>query len=181
METIMNDDMQYSEQQMLYESGYRPDHSTYGPAQRLEQPVYQSEHSMYGPSQQMQQPMYMPFYENRSSTAVLCYVFGWLSGLLFLLFARGDRYLRFHALQSLLFFGAVNMFDFAFLFWFHTFHGPLFIPGFMLFLGFLLLNFIAFIGWIVAMVQAGGGVYYRLPFVGDAAARAVGLDATVLK
>lgn len=177
----MNNDMQYSEQQEFHESGYRPEHSTYGPAQQLEQPVYQSEHSMYGPSQQMQQPMYMPLYENRSSAAVLCYVFGWLSGLLFLLFARGDRYLRFHALQSLLFFGAVNMFDFAFLFAIHTFTPFFFIPEFMLFLGFLLVNFVAFVGWIVAMVQAGGGVYYRLPFVGDAVARAVGLDATMLK
>ncbi len=177
----MNNDMQYSEQQELYESGYRPEHSTaYGPARQLEQPVY----PMYGPPQQMQQPMYMPLlplYEDRSSTAVLCYVFGWLSGLLFLLFARGDRYLRFHALQSLLFFGIVNMLDFAFLFAIHVFTPFFFIPEFMLLMIFLLLNFIAFIGWIVAMVQAGGGVYYRLPFVGDAAARAVGLDATLLK
>ena len=177
----MNNDRQYSEQQALYDSGYRLEHSTpYGPAQQLEQPVY----PMYGPPQQMQQPMYMPLlplHEDRSSAAVLCYVFGWLSGLLFLLFVRGDRYLRFHALQSLLFFGAVNMFDFAFLFALHTLTPFFFIPSFMLLMIFLLMNFVAFIGWIVAMIQAGGGVYYRLPFVGDAAARAVGLDATLLK
>src|SRR6266568_4498997 len=37
--------------------------------------------------------------------AVLCYSIGWLTGLLFLLFARENRFVRFHALQSLAFFG----------------------------------------------------------------------------
>ncbi len=177
----MNNDVPYSEQQTFYESGYRSEPSMYGPPQRLQQSMYQSEQAMYGPARQLQQPVYMPLYEERSSAAVLCYVFGWLSGLLFLLFARGDRYLRFHALQSFLFFGIVNMLDFAFLFALHAFTPFFFVPEFILLLFFLLLNFIAFVGWIVAMVQASGGVYYRLPFVGDAVARAVGLNTTLLK
>jgi uncharacterized membrane protein len=36
---------------------------------------------------------------------------------------------------------------------------------------FLFLNFVAFVGWVVGMVQAARGKYYRLPLVGDLLAR----------
>ena len=38
---------------------------------------------------------------------------------------------------------------------------------------FLLLNFIALIGWCVAIVQASRGKYYRLPFIGDLVAASI--------
>jgi uncharacterized membrane protein len=115
--------------------------------------------------------------------ATLTYSFGWLSGLFFTLFSRENRYIRFHALQSLIFFGLINVVDIAFLFmsaglrYFLHFIGPMFFPmhflGLMLFLGFLLVNGIAFIGWLIAIVQAYSGSYYRLPLVGNMVARAL--------
>ena len=108
--------------------------------------------------------------------AILCYSIGWLTGLLFLLFARENRFVRFHALQSLAFFGSINLLDIA-LVKIAMYHLPylshLAIPGF------LLLNFIAFIGWCVAIVQASRGKYYRLPFIGDLVAASINRGATV--
>jgi uncharacterized membrane protein len=102
--------------------------------------------------------------------AVLCYVFGWLSGLLFMLFSGRNRFIRFHALQSLLFFGGINVLDIAlisigFQNWFHIHY----LFGLWLLI-FLLINLIAFIGWIVGMVQAASGNYYRMPVIGEVAA-----------
>lgn len=105
--------------------------------------------------------------------AILAYSLGWFTGLLFFLFGRQHPYVRFHALQSLLFFGAINVADVA-LFKiigifskFQVFH---FISAFAVLL-FLFLNFVAFVGWVVGMIQAARGKYYRLPLVGDLLAR----------
>lgn len=102
--------------------------------------------------------------------AILCYSLGWFTGLLFFLFAGQNRFVRFHALQSLIFFGGVNVLDFAFfrLEAFRWIHIP-YVTGFAV-LFFLLMNIIAFIGWIVAMIQAARGRYYKLPFVGNVVA-----------
>src|SRR5579884_1295250 len=45
--------------------------------------------------------------------AILSYSLGWFTGLIFYLFGRNHPYVRFHALQSLLFFGAINIADVA--------------------------------------------------------------------
>jgi uncharacterized membrane protein len=58
------------------------------------------------------------------------------------------------------------------------FHIP-YIPMFAILL-FLFLNFVAFVGWVVGMIQAARGRYYRLPLVGDLLAR-YGNDGTALK
>lgn len=111
--------------------------------------------------------------------AVLCYSLGWFSGLLFALFTRQSRYVRFHALQSLVFFGAVNVIDVGIisLGFRHMYHFVSFMFGPFLLLGFVLLNIVAFIGWMVAIVQAYKGSYYRLPLVGNIVARVLDLEA----
>lgn len=127
---------------------------------------------------QRPQPSPQPFDGSRIAAA-LSYAFGWLSGLLFFLFSDGNRYVRFHALQSLLFFGGINVFDIIFIWSFAHFHRSafmLFMP-FMPYLGglamlfFLLLNFVAFIGWFVALFQAARGTYFKLPVVGEIVTR----------
>ncbi len=132
----------------------------------------------YGPAPYGQQQFVgtRPLSDSRFS-AILSYAFGWLTGLLFLLFGGRDRFVRFHALQALVFFGAINLVDFGLLIvmtggWHHD--------HFLLFgciLLFLLLNFIAFVSWIVVMVQAARGIYFRLPFVGELVARCFDLNA----
>ena len=111
--------------------------------------------------------------------AALSYALGWFSGLLFLLFAGENRYIRFHALQSIAFFGAINLLDIAVpAFWigargFHA-HWLILLSFFFLFL----LNTIGFVGWLVGIIQAGRGTYYKLPFVGEAVARQMNWHVT---
>jgi len=108
--------------------------------------------------------------------AILCYSIGWLTGLLFLLFARENRFVRFHALQSLAFFGSINLLDIA-LVKIAMYHLPYL--SHLAILGFLFLNFVAFIGWCVAIVQASRRKYYRLPFIGDLVAASINRGTTV--
>jgi uncharacterized membrane protein len=105
-----------------------------------------------------------------SLAAILCYSLGWLTGLLFLLFTRESRFVRFHALQSLVFFGSINLLDIALLR-----IGMLHLPhlSWLAALSLLLLNFVAFIGWCVAIIQASRGKYYKLPFIGDLVAASI--------
>ena len=96
----------------------------------------------------------------RARTAgLLCYLFGWVSGLIFLLLERENRFVRFHAMQSLLFFGILSIVAWVFS------HLPFFgaIGG--------ALGLVMFIGWIVMMVKAHRGQYYKLPLFGDLAER----------
>ena len=85
----------------------------------------------------------------------LSYLFGWITGLIFLLLERENRFVRFHAMQSLIFFGGVSLVTTVFS------QIPL--------LGFIGggLGFVSFICWIFLMVKAARGKYYKLPIIGD--------------
>jgi uncharacterized membrane protein len=115
--------------------------------------------------------------------AALTYSLGWFSGLMFALFNRQSRYVRFHALQSLIFFGGINLIDMGSLFVSH-FAIMRYVPFlhnfvFFLFLFIMLLNVVGFIGWIMGITQAYRGSYYRLPVVGDIVAGMLGLGTHV--
>jgi len=93
----------------------------------------------------------------KSRTAgLLCYLFGWVGGLVFLLLERDNRFVRFHAIQSILFFGAISILEWVF----NYFPFALFGLGGVV-------GLIGFIGWIVLMVAAHRGRYYKLPLFGD--------------
>ena len=99
----------------------------------------------------------------RARTAgLLCYLFGWVSGLIFFLLERENHFVRFHAMQSLLFFGILSVLEGVFSYL--PFFGP--IGG--------ALGLVMFIGWIVMMVKAHRGEYYKLPLFGDLAERLIG-------
>ncbi len=85
----------------------------------------------------------------------LSYLGGWVTGLIFLLLKRENSFVRFHAMQSLIFFGIMSMATAVFSV----------IPLF----GFIGdgLGFVAFICWIVLMLAAACGRYYKLPIIGE--------------
>ena len=157
-------------------------------SQMFEQPAQQQQYTFHQPaSQSMHGPEQAPYgyppafspapasIDGRHLAGALSYSFCWFSGLLFLLFAGENRYIRFHALQSIAFFGAINLIDvgvFATLARFRGFHSPGLILLSLFFL--FILNFIGFIGWLVAIIQASRGLYYKLPFVGKAVEKSVG-------
>jgi uncharacterized membrane protein len=68
---------------------------------------------------------------------------------------------RFHAMQSTLFFGILSILEEVFS------HLPFFGP-----IGGAL-GLVMFIGWIVMMVKANHGEYYKLPLFGDLADRLI--------
>ena len=161
-----------------YQQGLPPEdggYPQYTPPGGYQQYGYQP----YSPGQQQygyqQQQQYSPQYAGdagpyeatslgmRARTAgLLCYLFGWVSGLIFLLLERENHFVRFHAMQSLLFFGILSVLEgiFSYL--------PLFGP-----IGGAL-GLVMFIGWIVMMVKAHRGEYYKLPLFGDLAERLIG-------
>jgi uncharacterized membrane protein len=89
------------------------------------------------------------------TAGLLSYLGGWVTGLIFLLLKREDRFVRFHAMQSLIFFGAMSMATTVF--------------SYIPLLGFIGegLAFVSFICWIVLMVAAARGRYYKLPIIGE--------------
>ena len=90
-----------------------------------------------------------------SAAGWLSYLGGWITGLIFLLLKRENRFVRFYAMQSLIFFGAMSMVTTV------LSHIPL--------LGFIGagLGFVSFICWIVLIVKAARSRYYKLPIIGD--------------
>jgi len=100
---------------------------------------------------------------------LLCYLVGWITGLVFLLIDKRP-YVRFHAAQSIVVFGALNIirivlgsvFGFGFLFGgFGSWSAGLLLVE--------LVSLITLILWILLMVKAYQGERYRVPFAADLA------------
>jgi len=94
--------------------------------------------------------------------ALIAYMFGWLSGLILLLVEKESRFVRFHALQSLLFFGAMSLILGVL--------GRIPVVGWVFA---IIGGILAFGFWIIGMVNAYRGELYRFPIVGDFAARQI--------
>jgi len=100
---------------------------------------------------------------------LLCYVLGWISGIVFILIEQENKFVRFHAVQSIVTFGSITIVSIA-----------LSILGLIPFLGvaFDIVNWIigllAFVLWIVLMVKAVQRTKYKLPWAGDFAEKRVG-------
>jgi uncharacterized membrane protein len=95
----------------------------------------------------------------------LCYILGWVTGLIFFLIDKRPA-VRFHAMQSMIAFGALFVINWLF-FWGGWFGGFL---GFAV-MGLLhsLLGLVALVCWILCMVKAYQGQRYKLPVIGDMA------------
>jgi uncharacterized membrane protein len=89
----------------------------------------------------------------------LCYALGWLTGIVFLLIDKRP-FVRFHAAQSIVVFGALNILRFVLLFGF--FGGRY---GFFSFVGLLswLLSVATLIAWLALMAFAYQGKRYEVP------------------
>ena len=86
---------------------------------------------------------------------LLCYVLGWVTGLVFILLEQENKFVRFHAMQSIIIFGALNIISIVF------------VPFLWVFAS--LLGVLAFALWIILIIRAYQGVMYKLPVVGDLA------------
>lgn len=101
---------------------------------------------------------------------VLCYIFGWISGLVFILIKKQDKFVRFHAMQSVIVFGALTIVESIFIGLEIAIFMPINVitlPSFLIFaLGFLL--------WVILMVKAYQGTMYKLPLAGNLAEKWAG-------
>jgi len=94
---------------------------------------------------------------------LLCYVLGWISGIIFILLEQENKFVRFHAVQSIIVFGIYTVAT-GVLGWIPVI-GAFFIG---------ILSTIAFILWVVLMVKAYQSAKYKLPWAGDVAERWIG-------
>jgi uncharacterized membrane protein len=94
---------------------------------------------------------------------LLCYVGGWVSGLIFILIEKENKLVRFHAMQSIVVFGALCVAQI--------------VIGWIPIIGWfvaLLISILALILWIVLMVKAYNGEKYKVPWAGDFAEKQLG-------
>jgi uncharacterized membrane protein len=93
---------------------------------------------------------------------LLCYLLGWITGLIFFLVEKENEFVRFHAKQSIVVFGAFSVVSIL-----------LFILGLIPYIGLLFLVLNVLIGilslvlWVMLMVKAYQGERYKLPWAGD--------------
>jgi uncharacterized membrane protein len=90
---------------------------------------------------------------------LLCYVLGWITGIIFLLVDKRP-FVKFHAAQSIVVFGGLSAIHFALSFT-HLF---LFSFGFQ-----ALLGLVGFVLWIVLMIKAFQHETFRVPIAADIA------------
>jgi uncharacterized membrane protein len=109
--------------------------------------------------------------------ALLSYVFGWITGLVFFLIEKDSRLVRFHAMQSIILSGGGFVVLIAL--WIVVFILSFIIGQVSGILGFLVsmvfglvatvIGFAILIGAIIALIKAYQGQYFKLPVVGNLA------------
>jgi uncharacterized membrane protein len=89
---------------------------------------------------------------------LLCYVLGWITGIIFLFIEKQNKFIRFHAIQSIIVFGSYTVISIIF--------------NWIPFVGWVLNTLLcisAFILWILLMYKAYRGLNFKLPIAGDIA------------
>ena len=92
-------------------------------------------------------------------TGALCYLVLWVTGIVIYLIEKDNKFVRFHAMQSILVFLPLSVISWFFswiLWWFGW-----------------LIGLLTFILWIVLMIKAYQGEKFKLPIVGDIAEKQV--------
>jgi uncharacterized membrane protein len=93
----------------------------------------------------------------------LSYLLGWVTGIIFFVLERDNKFVRFHALQSIVVFGILSLVS-----------GLI---GWIPFLGWVvsgMLGVVAFILWIILMIKAYQGEKFKIIWAGDFAEKQVG-------
>ena len=107
--------------------------------------------------------------------ALLSYIFGWVSGLIFFLMEKDSRLVRFHAMQSILL-GAAAIVIFV-VFWIVAVVSSLVVGYISSILGGIVwlvmvlvggvLGLGIFVGAIISLIKAYQGQYFKLPVIGN--------------
>ncbi|KKS97970.1 MAG: hypothetical protein UV73_C0004G0112 [Candidatus Gottesmanbacteria bacterium GW2011_GWA2_43_14] len=99
---------------------------------------------------------------NEKMMGALAYLLGPVTGIILLITEKNNQFVRFHAMQSTMIFGAILLFNM--------------VLGIVPVLGWIialilspLVALVSFILWLVLMWKAYNGEKYKLPYVGDLA------------
>lgn len=102
--------------------------------------------------------------------ALVSYVLGWITGLIFFLVEKDNKFVRFHALQSIIVFGALSVLGFALSILFQLFMAVhLYFMFQFLALISKLLWLVVLILWVILMIKAYQGDRFKLPIAGNIA------------
>ncbi|MHC1578508.1 MAG: zinc-ribbon domain-containing protein [Dehalococcoidia bacterium] len=114
--------------------------------------------------------------ETESSTGLsanvaglLCYVAGWVTGIIFLVLEKKSNFVKFHAWQSIMTFGVLTVAHLIL----STILGAIAVAAFSRGLAVLaavlgwIIGILMFILWIILIVQAGTGKMWKVPWAGD--------------
>lgn len=94
--------------------------------------------------------------------ATLSYVLGFITGIVFFVIEKENKFVRFHAMQSIITFGGLFVLGL--------------VLGFMPFIGFMLgyvIWVVDIILWIILMIKAYQGENFKLPIVGNIAEKQI--------
>jgi len=90
--------------------------------------------------------------------ALLSYVLGVITGIIFFIIEKENKFVRFHALQSIITFG--GLFVIQMVFAFIPVVGAIIVP---------IISIASLILWVILMVKSYQGEKFKLPIVGDIA------------
>jgi uncharacterized membrane protein len=102
---------------------------------------------------------------------VLCYVLGWITGIVFLVLEKENKFVRFHAIQSIATFLPLMVIAWilgSILVW-----APFFIGWAIWGIISTLIWILVLILWLILMFKAYQGELYKLPIVGDFAEKQI--------
>jgi len=91
---------------------------------------------------------------------LLCYVLGWITGIIFVVLEKKSTFVKFHAWQSIMTFGVLTVAQL--------------VLGWIPFVGWILnilIGILMFVLWLILIIQAGTGKMWKVPWAGDWAER----------
>lgn len=102
---------------------------------------------------------------------LLCYVAGWITGVIFVVLEKKSTFVKFHAWQSIMTFGVLTVAHLVL----STIPGAIAAVTFPLSIGLTIfasvmgwiIGVMMFILWIILMIQAGTGKMWKVPGAGD--------------
>ncbi len=104
---------------------------------------------------------------------LLCYIAGWITGIIFVVIEKKSTFVKFHAWQSIMTFGILTVVQIIVSPVFSRIAVATFSPGLLVASGVLgtIIGILGFILWIILLIQAGSGKMWKVPLVGDWAER----------
>jgi len=105
--------------------------------------------------------------------ALLAYVLTWVTGLVFFLIEKENRFVRFHAMQAILFGAGLTVISIVLSVVLGVITYISWILGMLASLAWLVFSVVFLIGWVMCMVKAYQGKMFKLPVIGDMAEKIV--------